>query len=365
MVEQWMAQHAPGGRMLLMGPQCAVLLPAEVGSQLATSLWPTIQGEPSPVALVNTLTGAGLDSLHDFALLVADGQRVRCLVRGDVRVSDIDSGEVLADGGGLLTWREASLTGVRGVRLGRAEEPARLPLRVGAAMVSHADITFDGSDPTPREHEPAAEQSPAAVAIPAPLAPDEAGTPQSPESGPELAPSPSDHDGMTIFQRDIAATHKPSEEPPSQVLAAPCVEGHANPPGSHSCRICGAPVEAGTPQIVRRPPLGLLVASDGQSVELDQRVLVGRAPSADGFGPGVRLLTVPSPNQDISRSHLLIAPDGWAIEATDLESTNGTLLMRRGQEPIRLLGQQPTLVQIGDVLDLGDGVTVEVTNPTL
>jgi hypothetical protein len=46
------------------------------------------------------------------------------------------------------------------------------------------------------------------------------------------------------------------------------------------------------------------------------------------------------------------------VLVTDLATTNGTVLLRGGQEPVRLHPSEPTMVVSGDVLDLGDGVTV-------
>lgn len=449
MVEQWRAVHAPGDRLFLLGKRAALVLPRAVGEELVGRLWPAFQDDPQPASLVNLLTSQGLTGLDQFALLVADGDRVRLLVRGPISVTNLDSGEVLADGDGLLTWREASLSGVRAVRVGQAEGEARLPLLLGAGLVSHVDLAFDGSEPvalvsdepepepeeepesgttSPEEPEPEAEadesddkdtdkdtqdaaptpqqetQPEAERGVPqlghVPTAnpmnaqstiiappgsipnlqgrPAQAGNPGQPGplagvpasvSSPSMpspssqAPSSADHDGLTIFQRDIAATHKPQARQ-AQVLAAMCARGHANPPGSSQCRLCMAPVAQGAPQIVKRPPLAMLVTTQGESVVLDGPVLVGRAPSADGFDPSARLLTVPSPNQDISRTHLLVNPDGWTIEATDLHSTNGTMV-RRGAEAVRLASGQPVIVRIGEVLDLGDGVQIRVMNPTM
>lgn len=410
MVEGWRARTAPGERLVMVGHGAAVVLPGDAAPELVERLWPQLEQQASAFVLVNALTMAGLDRLHDFALVARDGEAVRVLVRGDVQVSDLDSGEVLADGRQLLTWREATVTGVRAVRIGQEQRPAHLPLVLGAALANHVDIALDGSDPvaaatnqaddrtdqadeqdvepatTPSaEVDDAADQpseplvtldpvttvpEPELTAVPAPeptpaLEPEPEAQPEPVLPEHELALSPSDHDGRTVYSHSIAATHKPSDDRATQVLAAPCAQGHPNPPGSHACRLCGAPVAVGQPQVVRRPPLAMLVSSTGESVELDGPVLIGRAPSADGYELGARLFTVPSPNQDISRTHLLVGPDGWAIEATDLESTNGTVLLRRGQEPVRVVPSQPVLVQVGDTLDLGDGVTIEVTNPTL
>ena len=44
----------------------------------------------------------------------------------------------------------------------------------------------------------------------------------------------------------------------------------------------------------------------------------------------------------------------------DLNSTNGTYLLREGQLPRRLGGGQRELLRYGDRIDLGDGVVLSV-----
>ncbi|MCB0891513.1 MAG: FHA domain-containing protein, partial [Propionibacteriaceae bacterium] len=43
---------------------------------------------------------------------------------------------------------------------------------------------------------------------------------------------------------------------------------------------------------------------------------------------------------------------------TDLQTTNGSTLLRGAAEPVRLQPGEPTPVGDGDVVDLGDGVTL-------
>lgn len=112
----------------------------------------------------------------------------------------------------------------------------------------------------------------------------------------------------------------------------------------------------------QRPTPGLeLVFSTGQVVRVDQPVVIGRKPQADRVsGPQLpRLVTVTGPNDDISRSHLEIRPDGDVLLATDLGSTNGTVLVDgSGSRPLAARVAQP--VGAGMRLDLGDGVTIDV-----
>jgi hypothetical protein len=105
---------------------------------------------------------------------------------------------------------------------------------------------------------------------------------------------------------------------------------------------------------------GQLRLSTGQVVVLDRTVVIGRRPrSTRVTGTDLpHLIAVDSPEQDISRSHIEVRVEGDSILATDLQTTNGTTLLRPGADPVRLHPGERTVVVAGDVLDLGDGVTV-------
>ena len=116
-------------------------------------------------------------------------------------------------------------------------------------------------------------------------------------------------------------------------------------------------------------PVARLVISNGETVDVDRAVLVGRAPEARRFTSTQqpRLVTVPSPNQEISSTHLEVRPgsgaDHGSAVVTDMGSTNGSVLTLPGLSPEDL--QPGIAVQLvpGSVIDLGDGVTIHVTHP--
>ena len=112
-----------------------------------------------------------------------------------------------------------------------------------------------------------------------------------------------------------------------------------------------------------RPPApGGLRVSSGQVVPLQRTVVLGRRPRSTRItGTDLpHLIAVESPQQDISRSHVELRVEGDSIIATDLNTTNGTVLLRAGSDPVRLHPGEGTVVVPGDVLDLGDGITVAV-----
>ncbi len=129
----------------------------------------------------------------------------------------------------------------------------------------------------------------------------------------------------------------------------------------------GIPGQAPAPSITR--PVARLVFSSGQVIEVDRVTLIGRAPEARRF-PSTdqpHLVTVPSPHHEISGTHLEVRPgsgaDHGTAVVTDLGSTNGSVLVQPGLPPEDL--QAGIAVQLipGAILDLGDGVTIQVVNP--
>ena len=101
-------------------------------------------------------------------------------------------------------------------------------------------------------------------------------------------------------------------------------------------------------------------------MEVDRAVLVGRAPDPDRSNfKNPRLMPVQSAGHDISRTHVEVAPEGWQVVATDLNSTNGTVLIRPGgYERQQLTAGEHVPVQPGSVLELGDGVSITVAPPS-
>jgi len=145
--------------------------------------------------------------------------------------------------------------------------------------------------------------------------------------------SADDHEGLTIVTGDLARIR--AGVPPT------------------------APTPA--PRLVA-PPVARLRLSTGLVVPLDRTVLVGRAPQVGRVTAKdlPRLVTVPSPQLDISRTHAEVRQEGEHVVVTDLESLNGVRVTRPGTAPRRLHPGEPTVVARGEVVDLGDGVTFTV-----
>ena len=152
--------------------------------------------------------------------------------------------------------------------------------------------------------------------------------------GPRAPAALGDHDGETVSVdqlRALLAGREAAPAAPSSQLGAPAVR-----------------------------PARLLIP--GQSpITLDRGAIVGTRPKLSrvqaGFAP--HLVAVSSPSGEISRSHVELRVEGATVLAVDLNSTNGTMLLRRGLDPMRLQPLEPNILVSGDRVDLGDGVVLD------
>jgi len=144
-----------------------------------------------------------------------------------------------------------------------------------------------------------------------------------------------DHDGFTVLSGDINALRasRPASTGPAQEPPAP--------PATPTFR---------------------LQLSNGTTEPLAGTVIVGRAPSVSKV-PGTQvphLVTVDTPDHDISRNHVQLTLEGDTVVVTDLHSRNGTMIVLPGKTPQKLRQGEPTSVIVGTVVDLGGGVTLTV-----
>lgn len=185
-----------------------------------------------------------------------------------------------------------------------------------------------------------------------------------------------DHDGNTVRAEDAAELiarnraersaqqqeqHLHDSGP--QVLSLVCHVGHVNPPSASVCSVCGGTIAQGSLQRRPRPDFAVAALPSGERIPLHNTVVFGRKPRARSSDPHTRLMQVASPDEDISRSHVEMRIEDWNVVAEDLGSTNGTMLLRPGQQPQRLRPDTPTFLWPGDRLDIGEGVVIEVQTP--
>jgi hypothetical protein len=142
-----------------------------------------------------------------------------------------------------------------------------------------------------------------------------------------------DHDGHTVMVSDLAALR-------AKRKAARAAATAPEPPA---------------------PTLYLELSTGGRE-QLDQPLIIGRAPSASRVPGGKvpRLVSMNTPNQDISRTHAQITAEGGTVVVTDLHSSNGTMVTLPGKSAQKLRPGEPSAVIVGTIIDLGDGATLTV-----
>ncbi|EWS80869.1 hypothetical protein BF93_01160, partial [Brachybacterium phenoliresistens] len=240
-----------------------------------------------------------------------------------------------------------------------AQDPAPAPGPAAAPAAAAAPAPAPAAAPMA-----AAASTPAPAAAPAPAS---APPPAMPRRG-EPAPPPRPQQPAPGAPAHPASPRQAPRGQRATASSAPvllsgllCDAGHANPPELSTCRACGRPL-AGPVRSVPRPALGRIELSTGESFRLDRSAIIGRKPRASRVsGREVpQLITVPSPQQDISRSHLELRLEGWHVVALDLGTTNGTTLLREGTVPRRLSPHHAVMLQDLDILDLGDGVRLRM-----
>ena len=364
--------YRPGSWFGIFGDHVTVVLPPSEKARVA-QLWELVDEGAGFDEVLDALISGGLRELPGFVLVSAFETDTKVVVRGPARATFTTSdGPVELAGSSATTWVERSMTGVTGmaidvseegaeggeatgpdhtvdnglVRVSRVDDPpytaevAALPDEVADVPDETADVPDETAKTPIQVPEPPAEPDlPPTQATPMPPPPTHAATVPPPPITPE--PPAADHDGLT---RAGVGEPEPFVPPP------------------------GIPGQPPAPSVVSRP-VAKLVFSSGETVEVDRAVLVGRAPEARRFPSSEqpRLVTVPSPQQEISSTHLELRPgsgaDHGSAVVTDLGSTNGTVLVQPGLPPEDL--QPGIAVQLipGAIIDLGDGVTIQVINP--
>jgi hypothetical protein len=343
----------------VVGDDVTVVLPGSERSRVA-GLWEAVDAGATADAALDALLAGGLSGLHHFALVARRGGATRLILRGTPSATVTTSaGERALAAEPGTTWLEQVLTDVTALRVeldGDAAGAAEHDLTPGIARVAVVEVgTPSAAAPAPAPDatpeaapEPVAPEldavaEPVPVPEPAPAAPMSFGQPDADPTPtgetPAVADGWSDRDGQTVIGEPAPEFDRPPI--PGQEVA---------------------------PDVVPEP-VASLVFSTGDVVAVDRAVLVGRAPEARRFASHDQphVVTVPSPHQEISSTHLEIRPgagaDHGSAIATDLGSTNGTVVAQPGLEPEELQPGIAVSLIPGAVIDLGDGVTIQVTNP--
>ncbi|MDO4412281.1 FHA domain-containing protein [Cutibacterium sp.] len=393
-------------------------------SGLVASIWQQVAEADDPQALVSTLTMIGLAKMPSLGVFFWVDGEMYSMARGQVVVKDASTGEVVNHGDGLLTWSEKKLNpSTVVVEMEEVEQRLAMPLLLGVAQASKVIIDATGqvqpfvvgggihrprvvasSDDAlkpwvPQEQQaeeeagelthPADEwDAPGFVEVPAPdsaaidsaeAAPEQpvspvavqAAEPESVETavaGEETEPVRAQNDGLgdagAFDGQFYTGTQPVGVQPePGDVVSALAPGTSPQQPSQFQYSADESEDEGFASASVSDGPFppsnvaATLVSTTGEVTYLKDVVLVGRAPRAEN---GEDIMRVPSPRQDISRTHVKFAVGQWGIEVTDMHSTNGTVVRRVGQDPLRLESGQTIELAIGDAVDLGDGVVITI-----
>jgi hypothetical protein len=352
--------YRPGDWFGVFGEHATVVLPPGEKGRVA-AIWGLVDDGAGFDEVLDALISGGLRDQPGFVLVSEEGEETRIVIRGAAKAQFTTADDtVTVEGSSATTWAEKSLTGVRAMRIDVAESDGADDLAIGGGLVrisrtdrpayaAHraepvevppvVEPVGETAEPVEEPVEEPDEQETAFFSVPQePSLTEQAGWAQP---TPEPVSVPVEHDGQTQA-------------------------GNWNP-GDFARSQPGIPGQPPAPSVLAAP-VAKLTFSSGEVVDVDRAVIVGRAPEARRFTSTEqpRLITVPSPNQEISSTHLEIRPgagaDHGSAVVTDLGSTNGSVLAQPGLPPEDL--QPGIAVQLipGAIIDLGDGITIQVGN---
>lgn len=107
--------------------------------------------------------------------------------------------------------------------------------------------------------------------------------------------------------------------------------------------------------------LWTLTLPDGNELFAAPQIVVGRRPwRSDPDETQTYYVKAPSPHREISGKHVEFTVAGGRLSARDLDSTNGTVVESPDRPPRLLKDGNATQLDVGDVLDLGEGFRIVV-----
>ena len=134
------------------------------------------------------------------------------------------------------------------------------------------------------------------------------------------------------------------------LVCASCVR--PNPPAATRCRGCNTVLAGGNSEhrLILQPNLGVIHLADGRIEPLDADIVIGRNPAREPLESHQRAVVHGEGNRYVSRRHIELRRDGWAVVVLNLrEGRNTTVESRRG-------GHAPLAVDVAHKLKDGDTV---------
>ena len=309
---------------------------------------------------LTAIGSAGTQTLSDGQTHLHDVMSVNLLI-GDTPIDtllSLDDGVVAADGFSLRAKAVASVPWGTPAMPAAQSAPAAAQSAPAAAQPAMVSLRDMGSDDLP-----AAAPLPIVVAAPQ-AAPPQAAAPPVLDPTPASAPAPQ---LAPTAAMPVAAAAPAGTGPASIVTRAPqpvrvkglvCARGHFNDPRTRFCATCGIAMHQTSFILTEdiRPPLGVLVMSDGAYHTLVTSLVFGRDPDDDpevreGRAQGVTLI---DPGNTISRVHAEIRAVDWDVHIVDHGSTNGTFVWSAERQVWdRLTPNQPVPLAPGSHVAFG------------
>ncbi|NYF98251.1 FHA domain-containing protein [Janibacter cremeus] len=301
-------------------------------------------GDTPADVLTDVLTDGGVRQTPDFAIV--DEAERRVLVRGAARV--------------LLTGTDGTTREV--------VAPARAPWIDEDIDTGTITAVLSTGEPEPVVAEPPVAEPAVPSTTPESMAPAAVSPEMAPEGVPDaLAGShPQFVDGHLVGARVAPREPTGAEADPSHTEHASATDASVGPADDASVGPAdGAGPRTGVLPVTGDAPeektQGRLLLPTGEVVEIDGGVLLGRAPRASA-GIGItgepHLVRVASPDNEISRSHVEVYPEGSQVIVRDLGSTNGTTLALPGQAPRRMAPGEPQPIEPGTTIALAGHISV-------
>jgi len=422
--------YRAGTWFAVFGANTTLLLP-DTERERVVGLWALVDSGADFTQVLDGLLASGLSTLKGFVLVGADVGPTRILLRGEgVRASLTTGAETVdLEGAGVTTWAERTVDDVTtlAVTLGEEATGPDFPIDGGLVRVARIDLPPAGQEAAdaevgtvlppevavvaedePSPFEPEAEPDTADQPVTEPPAPPPHLQPWPEPDEPEPTPAKPEPEAEDDADADPATVHMPvipppppspptfgDLPPPPPPVPGPWGDGgfpESDPPptppppangdsysdhdgltqaGVNPDEFAreqpGIPGQPMAPSVTR--PVAKLIVSNGETIDVDRVVLIGRAPEARRFTSTEQptLVTVPSPMHEISSTHVEVRPgsgaDHGSAVVTDMGSTNGTVLVQPGLPPEDLKPGIAVQLIPGAIINLGDGLTIQVARP--
>ncbi len=170
----------------------------------------------------------------------------------------------------------------------------------------------------------------------------------------------SDDADVTIMTGDMSKyrptnvhiVNQPLRKSTDDILGAYCSKGHFTDTRKIICLFCDNEVEFGRFGTAPRPLLGQLHFADGDVVDLDKGVIIGRHPTQRD-GEEVHLVSF-ADDKLLSRVHAEVKLNDWDVVVVDRQSANGTHITFPDGRVVTVRPNLDNIIDDGAVVRFGD-----------